>query len=121
DADAAAAAHAAGEGASIDIALGRPPFAGRFVVERLGDGRFVSTGSVAGGLRMDLGPMALLRIGGTRVVVSTTRMQAFDPAPFHHLGADPARAAILVLKSTCHFRADFGPLSRDVLLVEAPG
>lgn len=121
DAAAAAAAHAAGEGASIDIALGRPPFAGRFVVERLGDGRFVSTGSVAGGLRMDLGPMALLRIGGTRVVVSTTRMQAFDPAPFHHLGADPARAAILVLKSTCHFRADFGPLSRDVLLVEAPG
>src|SRR5690606_18397073 len=51
DADAAARAHEAGEGAVIDLALGGrsrivgdAPFAGRFRVERLGDGRFVGTG-----------------------------------------------------------------------------
>jgi microcystin degradation protein MlrC len=83
--------------------------------------RFTTTGTVAGGNPTDLGPMALLRIGGTRVLVSSLRMQAFDPAPFHHLGVDPARAALLVLKSTCHFRADFGPMARSILLVAAPG
>jgi len=128
DPDAAAIAHQAGEGAWIELALGgcrhdpdRPPYAGRFQVERLGSGRFATTGSVAGGNQADLGPMALLRIGGTRIVVSATRMQAFDPAPFRHLGVEPSQTAILALKSTCHFRADFGPMARDILLVEAPG
>lgn len=128
DPKAAAAAHAAGAGARIPLALGgnaqapdQPPLTGDVVVERLGTGRFTTTGQVAGGNATDLGPMALLRIGGVRIVVSSVRMQAFDPAPFHHLGVDPARAAILVLKSTCHFRADFGAMARDILLVEAPG
>lgn len=128
DPQAAAAAHAAGEGARITLALGgnpdapdQPALTGRFEIERLGPGRFTTSGQVAGGNATDLGPMALLRIGETRVVVSSVRMQAFDPAPFHHLGADPARAAILVLKSTCHFRADFAAMARDILLVEAPG
>lgn len=128
DPQAAAMAHAAGEGASIELALGgcvqdpgQPPFAGCFRVERLGSGRFTTDGSVAGGNQADLGPMALLRIAGTSIVVSSRRMQAFDPSPFAHVGAEPAKAAILVLKSTCHFRADFGPMARHILLVEAPG
>lgn len=128
DPAAATAAHAAGEGAHLVLALGgqdgvadQPALTGRFEVERLGDGCFTTSGRVAGGNPAELGPMALLRIAGTRVVVSSVRMQAFDPAPFHHLGVDPARAAILVLKSTCHFRADFGPMAREILLVEAPG
>lgn len=128
DPEAAAAAHAAGEGACLGLALGgthgvpdQPAFVGRFTVERLGDGRFTTTGQVAGGNATELGPMALLRLGGARVVVSSVRMQAFDPAPFHHLGADPAAAALLALKSTCHFRADFGSMAREILLVEAPG
>jgi microcystin degradation protein MlrC len=65
--------------------------------------------------------MAVLAIGGVRVVVTSTPMQAFDPAPFHHVGIEPADVDILVLKSTCHFRADFGPLARQILLVAAPG
>jgi microcystin degradation protein MlrC len=128
DPQAAAAAHAAGEGASLVLALGGNPLApdqpalqSRFEVERLGDGRFTTSGQVAGGNATELGPMALLRVGGTRVLLSSVRMQAFDPAPFHHLGVDPAQAAILALKSTCHFRADFGAMAREILLVEAPG
>lgn len=128
DPEAAMRAHAAGAGASLHLALGgraaRPgdmPLERQFVVERLGDGRFLTTGRVAGGNQADLGPMALLRVGGVRVVVSSRRMQAFDPAPFLHLGIDVSAAGILVLKSTCHFRADFEPLAEEVLCVVAPG
>ena len=90
-------------------------------MERLGSGRFRTTGKVAGGRDADLGPMALLRLGGVRVAVTSKRMQAFDQAPFQHLGVEPARERILALKSTCHFRAEFEPLAEAVVVVLAPG
>ena len=65
--------------------------------------------------------MALLQIGGVSVVVSSKRMQAHDQAPFRHLGVEPQEQKILVLKSTCHFRADFEPIAEKVLVAVAPG
>jgi microcystin degradation protein MlrC len=91
------------------------------VVEHLGDGKFTGTGPFYAGVSADLGPMALLRRGGVHVAVSTRRMQAADQAMFHHLGVEPKEQKILALKSSVHFRADFGPLASEVLLVEAPG
>jgi microcystin degradation protein MlrC len=40
---------------------------------------------------------------------------------FRHVGAEPAQATVLMLKSSVHFRADFGPMAGRVVLVEAPG
>jgi len=128
DPAAAAAAHRSGEGAEIDVALGGHsgpegviPVREIYRVLRLGDGRFRTSGTVAGGMQADLGPMALLRCRGVSVVVTSRRMQAYDPAPFEHLGVDPAAQKILVLKSTCHFRADFEPIAQSVLVVLSPG
>lgn len=128
DPGAAAAAHAVGEGATLRIALGGhsgpegvTPLNAEFRVERLGTGRFRTTGAVVGGRDTDIGPMALLRIGGIRIVVTSKRMQAFDQAPFQHLGVEPARERILALKSTCHFRAEFEPLAEAVIVVLSPG
>ena len=128
DSDAAATAHKAGAGADIQIALGGrfgpegvTPYSATFRVVRLGDGRMRTTGSSVGGRDIDLGPMALLGIGGVSVVVSSKRMQAHDQAPFRHLGIEPKDQKILVLKSTVHFRADFQPLAETVLVAVAPG
>lgn len=128
DPAAAAAAHAAGEGRTIHIALGGKfgpagvePLVREFIVTQLGSGKFRTTGSVTGGGDVDLGPMALLTVNGVSVVVTSKRMQAFDPAPFEHLKVDVTKQRILVLKSTCHFRADFAPLASHVLVVLAPG
>jgi microcystin degradation protein MlrC len=128
DPQAAAAAHAAGEGAEIDIALGGkfftdgdPPFEGRFRVARLGDGKFLCTGAFYRGIHANLGPTALLTIGGVSVIVSTNRMQAADKEMFRHVGCEPADQKILVLKSSVHFRADFTDVAEQILVVEAPG
>ncbi|WP_439577027.1 M81 family metallopeptidase [Elioraea sp.] len=128
DAEVAETAHRAGEGKMLDLALGGRhgpegvvPFAGRFEVVRLGSGRFRTTGPVAGGRDADLGRMALLRIGGVSIAVTSKRMQAHDQAPFRHLGIDPARQRILALKSSVHFRADFAPLAETVIVTAAPG
>ncbi|MBO0764486.1 MAG: M81 family metallopeptidase [Hyphomicrobiaceae bacterium] len=128
DGEAAAAAHAAGVGATIDIALGGrsgpegvEPFHAPFRVDALAEGRMRTTGTVSGGRDIDLGPMTLLTVGGVSVAVTTKRMQALDQAPFRHLGVEPKNQKILALKSTCHFRAEFEPMAEKVIVVIAPG
>jgi microcystin degradation protein MlrC len=128
DGEAVKAAHTTGKGADVALKLGGRngpegvvPFEGTFRVEELGDGRFRTTGPVSGNRDIELGPMALLRIGGVRVAVTTKRMQALDQAPFRHLRLEPKEQKILGLKSTVHFRGDFQAISEDVLICIAPG
>ncbi|HUI17946.1 MAG TPA: M81 family metallopeptidase [Alphaproteobacteria bacterium] len=128
DPAAAAAAHRAGVGASLKLAVGgrsnlpgHGPFTGEFRVAALGDGNFTGTGPFYKGARMQLGPMARLSIGGVELVVASRKLQAADQEIFRHLGIEPARMKILALKSSVHFRADFQPIAEEVLVVEAPG
>jgi microcystin degradation protein MlrC len=131
DKDAAAKAHQAGLGATLAFSLGGKsrvagdaPFAGEFTVEQLGDGKFTCTGPMFKGFRMTLGNMALLRsksAPGVRVVLASRKVQAADQEMFRHVGVEPRRERILALKSSVHFRADFEPIAREVLVVKAPG
>jgi microcystin degradation protein MlrC len=156
DAQFAAAAHECGVGRTFEAALGgklyspsgphgrasgphghasgphghasgpQGPFRGKFRVLALGDGRFVCTGPVSRGARMDLGRMALVRVedaGGAdvKIVISSVRSQPLDQAMLRHVGVEPASERILVLKSSVHFRADFDPLAAATLVVEWPG
>lgn len=126
DAEAAAACHAAGEGATLPLSLGGrsdgAPLAVAATVERLTDGRFTCTGPMARGNPAELGPCALIRVSpGVQVVVVSRKMQAYDQALFTHLGLRPAEQKILALKSSVHFRADFQPIASEVIVVAAPG
>jgi len=128
---AAQRAHEAGQGATLGLALGGKsgiagdaPFAGEFTVERLGDGNFTCTGPMFKGFRMTLGPMALLRsraAPGVRVALASKKVQAADQEMFRHLGVEPRMERILGLKSSVHFRADFQPIAKRILVVKAPG
>jgi microcystin degradation protein MlrC len=128
DPAAARAAHQAGLGATLRLKVGgrsnlpgHGPFEGEFRVAALGDGAFTATGPFYKGARMQLGPMARLAIGGVDVVVASRKQQAADQEIFRHVGIEPARMRIVVLKSSVHFRADFQPIAKEVLVVEAPG
>ena len=127
DPAAATAAHAAGVGATIELALGAhsgigaAPLLGRYTVEALGNGQFTGTGPFYLGCRMNLGTMARLRLDGIQILVSSHKQQAADQAMFRHLGIEPARQRILVLKSSVHFRADFSQLAGEILIVAASG
>jgi microcystin degradation protein MlrC len=131
DGEAAKRAHEAGQGATLGFSLGGlsripgdTPCTGEFTVERLGDGKFTCTGPMFKGFRMQLGNMALLRsksAPGVRVVLATRKCQAADQEMFRHLGVEPRQSRILALKSSVHFRADFQPISKEVLVVKSPG
>ncbi|RJL12564.1 M81 family metallopeptidase [Paracoccus siganidrum] len=128
DPQAAAAAHAAGAGAEIEIALGGrsgipgdAPFRARFTVETLSDGACHATGGYYGGAHLRLGPSACLRIGGVRIAVTSEKAQMADRQMFGFLGIRPEEQAILVVKSSVHFRADFSDIAQTILTCLAPG
>lgn len=128
DPAAAQAAHAAGQGAEIEIALGGQsgvvgdaPFEARYTVETLTDGKFIAPGPFYGGAPMDMGPSTCLRIGDVRVVVTTNKAQMADREMFRTLGIVPEDQAILVVKSSVHFRADFDEIAQVILTCTAPG
>jgi microcystin degradation protein MlrC len=125
DAESAAACHAAGEGASVSLSLGGKsdgmPFACTARVLTLSGGQFTLTGPMGAGNPGNLGPSALIDIDGVRVVVVSRKMQALDQAIIRHLGVEPATCAILVLKSSVHFRADFAPIAEQIIVAIAPG
>ncbi|MFT5534560.1 MAG: microcystin degradation protein MlrC [Burkholderiaceae bacterium] len=128
DPEAALAAHAAGVGSTVHLRLGGKsaipgdaPLDADFVVETLSDGKFDATGPFYRGFHMDLGPCACLRINDVRVVVASAKVQLADQAMFRFIGIEPTEQAILVLKSSAHFRADFTPIAEQILVCAAPG
>jgi len=126
DAESAAACHAAGEGAVLNLSLGGKsdgaPLSVTATVERLTNGRFTCTGPMGKGNPADLGPTALIRVSsGVRVIVVSRKMQASDQALFTHIGVEPAQQKIVAVKSSVHFRAHFQPIAEKVIVVAAPG
>jgi microcystin degradation protein MlrC len=124
----AKAAHAAGVGSTVTLALGGKsgisgdaPYEETFIVEKLSDGQFVAPGPYYGGRDMDMGPSACLRIGDVRVVVSSHKAQLADQSMYRYVGIEPTEQSILVNKSSVHFRADFEPIAERLIICAAPG
>ena len=121
-------AHELGLGRTAEFHLGETsgvpghvPLAGEFKVVALAEGTFTCTGPMFKGFTMKLGPMAVLEHGNVRVVLASKKVQAADQEMFRHVGIEPVRQRILALKSSVHFRADFEPIAREILVVAAPG
>ncbi|MGE0698510.1 MAG: M81 family metallopeptidase [Hyphomicrobiaceae bacterium] len=72
-----------------------------------------------GPTRVPLGDCAAVRIGGIDVVLITKRTQALGLELFSNLGIDPLARRVLVVKSTNHFMAAFGPVAKRVIYVDS--
>jgi microcystin degradation protein MlrC len=108
------AAAAAGVGGSIARQLGGrltaafgPPVAVTATVERLTGGRFVNAGPMERGAPVDLGPTCVLRAGAVRIIVTSRREAAIDPAFFDLHGIDLGATRLIANKAKNHFRAAF--------------
>ena len=128
DPTAAQAAHAAGVGSRIQLGLGGrsgiagdAPLEASYRVEALSDGRVLCEGAFSRGATMQLGLSACLLIEGVRVVVCSRKTQLADQALYRFVGIEPTEQAILVNKSSVHFRADFTPIAEEILVAAAPG
>ncbi len=123
-------AHAAGEGAHLDINFNETPRTEfddplhlHVSVEKLTDGQFVGRRGLLKGRRVDLGPCALLKCGGVLIGVASNRKQCADPRMIEQFGLDIADLRTVVVKSRGHFRAGFDEYfpPENVLEIDCPG
>ncbi len=135
DPEAAALAHRAGVGKTIQCALGESimtpagkseaPVSGNFRVVALSDGMATFKGPKMTGFQARLGPSACLEINGVLIVVGSGRIGAQDRELFRMVNIDPESMKVIVVKSSHHFRADFEGLvevpETDILFALAPG
>ena len=126
DAATAQAAHKAGIGKTLRVSLGGhidpqfgAPIETEAVVQSISDGLFINDGPMGKGTKSEMGPTAVLRIGGIEVIVISNRLQNTDLQTFKSQGIDPSQRRVLVVKSVHHFRAAYAPIARDVMIVDS--
>ena len=127
DPQAAAAMHAAGEGAAITLDLGgrtdmpaiglngRPlRLTGR--VAKVTGGRWIVEGPMYTGVEVNTGPTAVFETGGTKIVVTSRHHEPWDAGILSNNGIDPKACNYILLKSRIHYRAGFQPVQPDLSL-----
>ena len=112
----------AGEGARVPLRFGAKcapgcgdPIDAEVLVKRL----VRNAEQTFGASRVPFGDAALVEVGGVEVILNSIRAQAFERTVFSAMGIDPLAKAILVVKSTNHFYADFAKFASEVLYCEA--
>ena len=130
DAAVAANAHQLGEGAVFTASFNSQehqefslPFDCEAKVLKLSDGKFVGRRGVLKNVSADMGPSALLDLGGIQLVVISHRCQCMDPRQFEMFGLDIAQARVVVVKSRGHFRGGFDEFFKpeQIYEVDCPG
>ncbi len=130
DAALAGQAHQLGEGAIFTASFNTQehhefslPYDCEAKVLKLSDGRYVGRRGVLRDVSADMGPSALLDLGGIQIVVISHRCQCMDPRQFEMFGLDIAAARVVVVKSRGHFRGGFDEFFKpeQIYEVDCPG
>jgi microcystin degradation protein MlrC len=128
DPEAADAAIAAGEGATVDLDVGgkldsvyNRPVRLRGTVTYAGPAHFRFAGDGYTGVEMDMGRCAVVRAGNVSVLLLGNSVMTVDPAMYRAVGLEPAAARIVVVKSHIQFRAGYEGLAKEIILLDSPG
>ncbi|MDY6818520.1 MAG: M81 family metallopeptidase [Halobacteriales archaeon] len=93
-------------------------------VKAITDGQYVNTGPMGTGTSNNLGRAVRFQCGhedGVDVILTENRLQPLDAEIWRHVGIQPERLDVLVVKSANHYRADYEPLSSHVIPIDSPG
>ena len=132
DPEAVARMRDAGVGAAVELDLGgrtdmpgigetgRPlRIAG--TVRVLTDGRWTVRGPMYTGVRVDMGPSAVLDTGAMQIVIVSHHHEPWDLGVFTSMGIQPQHHRYILLKSRIHYRAGFGDLPKLTLTLDGTG
>jgi microcystin degradation protein MlrC len=73
------------------------------------------------GIEQSMGRAALLEIGQLNVLTAERSTMTVDPELFRSHGLDPAYMKIVAVKSPNAFRAAYGKIAKQMLVVDTPG
>lgn len=88
-------------------------------VKWTGDGRVVGSGPMLGGLERSFGTTAVLEVAGIDILIVSTAHQILDVKQFETFGINPAKKAVVALKSMQHFRAAFAPIAGRIIVCDS--
>ena len=123
---------AAGVGSEVTIELGgktdmpsielrRKPLAVTGRVKALTDGEWIVRGPMYTGLKVRMGPTALLETSRMQIVVVSHHHEPWDLGVFTSIGIQPQYARYILLKSRIHYRAGFGNLPIHTITLDGEG
>ena len=128
DPEAVQAAFAAGVGGAVELAVGGKtdrlhgepvPIRGR--VRLLSDGRWTHEGPENAGVPVEKGPIAVVRVEGVNLVLTTQKTPPGDLQQLKSVGIDPTRQQILVVKAAVRWRGGYWPITKHHIDVDTPG
>jgi len=108
-------------GGKSDAAYSGGPLEVEAYVRMITDGKFYNKGKIQRGALSNMGRTAVIDVAGNTVLVTTLPKQALDAEMFRSHGITPEDKKILVVKSSIHYRADFGPIAREMIALSVPG
>jgi microcystin degradation protein MlrC len=128
DPAAAAACHAAGEGAELRLAVGHgrdprwgTPLELEGTVSRLLDGRFRYAGGILGGVEVSMGPSAVIGAGSVSLLVMSQPTYDWADDQYLAAGLDPAQAKFIGVKNMMNFRFGYGDVMKGFFVLDLPG
>jgi microcystin degradation protein MlrC len=127
DAEAAAEAARAGVGKSVTLKVGHKrsglgdPLTVTGTVKVISDGTYVLEGPGGNGMLGEMGLTVVLAIGSIRLNLRSIPHFEWDLGIHKSVGLDPARAALVFVRSPAHFRASYAPIAARIFLADTPG
>jgi len=128
DAESAAAAIAAGVGASVTLQVGgkidnvfNRPVELTGTVDFAGPASFRFGGAGYTGVEQDMGPSAVVRSGNVHVLIVSNSVMTVDPELYRAAGLEPKSAQIVVVKSHIQFRGAYDPFCSRIIMLDSPG
>jgi len=106
--------------------LNSGPVEGEFEVLSRSDGRFEledrnSHLASMCGIHIDMGPSAVVRIGGVRVLLTSRKTPPFDLGQLRSQGIVPEEAAIIGVKAAVAHRRAYDPITKASYTIDTPG
>lgn len=91
------------------------------VVKILTNGEWTVRGPMYTGVKVYMGPTAVLDTGNMEIVVVSNHHEPWDQGVFTSVGIQPEYKRYLVLKSRIHYRAGFAPIAKATLTLDGKG
>ncbi len=104
-----------------DSNLSGGPLPVKAFVKMLSDGIYTFKGKIYNGDVANQGNTAIIEVDGNIIIVNSLPRQAFDLEVFRCHGICPEEQKLLVVKSSVHFRADYGKIAREIHVLALKG
>ena len=108
-------------GGKIDTHFSKPvPIKG--YIKLISDGKYINKGKFLVGSEQNMGKTVVVVINkNIHLIITELRAMTVDPEQLISLGISPYEMKVIVVKSTCDFKANYGLFAKEIIMLATPG